>query len=291
MIQAGNEQVAAQSGGFAIGGDLDVHRLGLGAMRLTGDGIWGEPEDPVECQRVLSRALELGVTLIDTADSYGPHVSERLIGETLHPYPDDLVIATKAGLERSGPGRWHPNGRPEHLREACEGSLRRLKLDRIDLYQLHRIDAGVPVEESLGTMLELRDEGKVRHIGLSEISVEDLDRARRTAPIATVQNRYNVADRSSEDVLDACERDGVGFMPWFPLETGALAEEGRPLAGAAKRHGAKPAQLALAWLLHRSPVMMPIPGTSSVKHLEEDLAAAQIELSNEEVREIEGAAR
>ncbi|HEV2772791.1 MAG TPA: aldo/keto reductase [Thermoleophilaceae bacterium] len=291
MAQAGNEQVVAQAGSFAIGGDLEVHRLGFGAMRLTGGGIWGEPDDVAECRRVLRRALELGVTLIDTADSYGPHVSERLIGETLHPYPDDLVIATKAGLERSGPGRWHPNGRPEHLREACEGSLRRLKLERIDLYQLHRIDPEVPVEESLGTMLELRDEGKVRHIGLSEVSVEDLDRARRTAPIATVQNRYNAADRSSEDVLDACERDGLGFMPWFPLETGGLAEEGGRLAEAAKRHRAGPAQLALAWLLHRSPVIMPIPGTSSVEHLEEDLAAAQLELSDDEVRGIEGAAQ
>ena len=291
MAQAGNEQVVAQAGSYAIGGDLEVHRLGFGAMRLTGDGIWGEPDDVAECRRVLRRALELGVTLIDTADSYGPHVSERLIGETLHPYPDDLVIATKAGLERSGPGRWHPNGRPEHLREACEGSLRRLKLERIDLYQLHRIDPEVPVEESLGSMLELRDEGKVRHIGLSEVSVEDLDRARRTAPIATVQNRYNAADRSSEDVLDACERDGLGFIPWFPLETGGLADEGGRLAEAAKRHGAGPAQLALAWLLHRSPVIMPIPGTSSVEHLEEDLAAAQLALSDDEVREIEAAAR
>ena len=290
MAQAGNEQVVVQSGTFAIGGDLEVHRLGFGAMRLTGNGIWGEPDDAAGCQRVLRRALELGVTLIDTADAYGPYVSERLIGETLHPYPDDLVIATKAGLERSGPGRWHRNGRPEHIREACEGSLRRLKLDRIDLSQLHRIDPEVPVEESLGTMLELRDEGKVRHIGLSEIGVEELERARRTAPIASVQNRYNAADRSSEDVLGACERDGLGFIPWFPLGAGGLAEQGGPLAGAARRHGAKPAQLALAWLLHRSPVIMPIPGTSSVEHLEEDLAAARIELSDEEVREIEGAA-
>ena len=290
MTQAGNQQVVAQSGRFPIGGDLEVHRLGFGAMRLTGEGIWGEPEDVAECRRVLRRALELGLTLIDTADSYGPHVSEHLIGETLHPYPDGLVIATKAGLERSGPGRWHPNGRPEHLREACEGSLRRLKLDRIDLYQLHRIDPRVPVEESLGTLLELRLEGKVRHLGLSEISIGNLDRARRIAPIATVQNRYNVADPSSEDVLQACERDGLGFMPWFPLEAGGLADEGGPLAGAAKRHGATPAQLALAWLLHSSPVMLPIPGTSSVEHLEENLAAAQIELSDEEVREIQRAA-
>ncbi len=267
--------------------DVSVLGLGSGGRSRLGQAHGLEQQDVTA---IVRRALELGVTLIDTADSYGPEVSERLIGETLHPYPDDLVIATKAGLERSGPGQWHPNGRPEHLRAACEGSLRRLKLDRIDLYQLHRIDPEVPLEESLGTMLELRDEGKVRHIGLSEIGVDDLDRARRTAPIATVQNRYNAADRSSEDVLDACERDGLGFIPWFPLETGGLAQQGGPLAAAAKRHGAEPAQLALAWLLHRSPVIMPIPGTSSVEHLEQNLAAAQIELSDEEVREIEDAA-
>jgi pyridoxine 4-dehydrogenase len=271
---------------FEIGGELRVKRLGFGAMRLTGDGIWGEPGDPEECRRVLRRALELGVNLIDTADSYGPEVAERLIGETLHPYPDGLVIATKAGLERSGPNEWHPNGRPEHLREACEGSLKRLRLDRIDLYQLHRIDPAVPAEESLGALLELRDEGKIAHIGLSEVSVEQLRHARSIAPIVTVQNRYNLTDRAADDVLAECEREGLGFIPWFPLSTGQLARPGGPLAEAADRHDATPAQLALAWLLHRSQVMLPIPGTASVEHLEENMAAAGIELSDDEVREL-----
>jgi pyridoxine 4-dehydrogenase len=213
MTGAQEERVAALSGTFRIGGDLEVNRLGFGAMRLTGKGIWGEPDDPAECRHVLERALERGVTFIDTADYYGPEVSERLIAEALHPYPDDLVIATKAGLERSGPGQWHVNGRPEHLREACEGSLRRLRLDRIDLYQLHRIDRAVPADESLGALLELRDEGKIRHIGLSEVTVEQLEQARKTAPIVSVQNRFNVADRRGEDVLEACERESLGFIP------------------------------------------------------------------------------
>ena len=289
MAEAEDTALAARSGSFAIGGDLEVNRLGFGAMQLTGRGVWGEPDNPEECRRVLRRAVELGITLIDTADSYGPEVSERLIAEALHPYPDDLVIATKAGLERSGPGRWHPNGRPEHLRAACEGSLRRLRLERLDLYQLHRIDRNVPVEDSLGTLLELRDEGKIRHIGLSEVTVDQLDRAREIAPIASVQNRFNAADRAAEDVLEACERDGLGFIPWFPLETGGLAEPGGLLAEAAERRGATAAQLALAWLLHRSPVMLPIPGTSKVEHLEENMAAAEIELSGDEAREIEDA--
>jgi pyridoxine 4-dehydrogenase len=289
MAEAEDTALAARSGSFAIGGDLEVNRLGFGAMQLTGRGVWGEPDNPEECRRVLRRAVELGVTLIDTADSYGPEVSERLIAEALHPYPDGLVIATKAGLERSGPGRWHPNGRPEHLRAACEGSLRRLRLERLDLYQLHRIDRNVPVEDSLGTLLELRDEGKIRHIGLSEVTVHQLDRAREIAPIASVQNRFNAADRAAEDVLEACERHGLGFIPWFPLETGALAEPGRLLAEAAERRGATAAQLALAWLLHRSPVMLPIPGTSRVEHLDENMAAAEIELSGDEAREIEDA--
>src|SRR5829696_1053040 len=280
---------AALAGTFSLGGDLLVNRLGFGAMRLTGRGILGEPEDPEEARRVLRRAVELGVNLIDTADSYGPEVSERLIAEALHPYPEDLVIATKVGLERSGPGRWHPNGHPDHLRQACEGSLRRLGLERIDVYQLHRIDRKVPVEDSLGALLALRDEGKIRHIGLSEVSVEQLDEARGIAPIATVQNRYNAGNRSAEDVLEACGRDGLGFIPWFPLETGGLAEPGGPLAEAAERRGASAAQLALAWLLHRSPVMLPIPGTSKVSHLEDNLAAAEIELTDDEVREIEDA--
>ena len=289
MAEAEDTALAARSGSFAIGGDLEVNRLGFGAMQLTGRGVWGEPDDPEECRRVLRRAVELGITLIDTADSYGPEVSERLIAKALHPYPADLRIATKAGLERSGPGRWHPNGRPEHLRAACEGSLRRLRLERLDLYQLHRIDRNVPVEDSLGTLLELRDEGKIRHIGLSEVTVDQLDRAREMAPIASVQNRFNAADRAAEDVLEACERDGLGFIPWFPLETGGLAKPGGPLAEAAERRGATAAQLALAWLLHRSPVMLPIPGTSKVEHLEENMAAAEIELSGDEARQIEDA--
>ena len=286
MAQTEGQATAAQSGTFTIGGDLEVYRLGFGAMRITGEGIWGEPADPAECRRVLERAIEQGVNFIDTADSYGPEVSERLIGEALYPYPNDLVIATKAGLTRSGPGEWTPNGRPEHIREACEGSLRRLRLERIDLYQLHRFDRSVPVEESLGAMTELRDEGKVRHIGLSEVTVEQLEQARDITPIVSVQNRFNLADRSAEDVLEVCERDGLGFIPWFPLETGGLAGPGGPLADAAQRHGSAPAQLALAWLLHRSPVMLPIPGTSSVEHLEENVAATRVELSAEEVGEI-----
>jgi pyridoxine 4-dehydrogenase len=280
---------AHAAGTFEIAGDLPVTRLGFGAMQLTGRGIWGEPDDPDACRRVLRRAVELGVTLIDTADAYGPHVSERLIGETLHPYPDGLAIATKAGLERSGPGRWHRNGRPEHIRAACEGSLTRLKLERIDLYQLHRVDPEVPLAESLGAMIELRDEGKVKHIGLSEVSVEQLAEARADTPIATVQNRYNAADRGAEDVLEACELDGIGFLPWFPLSTGALARPDSPLQAAARRHDVTPAQLALAWLLHRSPVMLPIPGTASVDHLEENVAAASVELSDGDVEAIAAA--
>jgi pyridoxine 4-dehydrogenase len=281
--------VTAKSGTFSIGGDLEVRRLGFGAMQLTGRGVWGEPEDREECRRVLRRAVELGVNFIDTADSYGPEVSERLIAEALHPYPDDLVIATKAGLERSGPGRWHANGHPDHIRQACEGSLRRLGVERIDLYQLHRIDRRVPVEDSLAALLELRDEGEVRHLGLSEVTVAQLDHVRGIAPVITVQNRYNATDRSAEEVLEACERDGLGFIPWFPLETGRLAEPGGPLAKAAERRGATAAQLALAWLLYRSPAMLPIPGTSKVAHLEENMAAAEIELTDDEVREIEQA--
>jgi aryl-alcohol dehydrogenase-like predicted oxidoreductase len=252
-------------------------------MRITGEGIWGEPENPEEARRVLRRAVELDINLIDTADSYGPDVSERLIGETLYPYPDGLVIATKAGLLRDGPGQWRPDGRPEHLREACEGSLRRLRLDRIDLYQLHRIDPQVPAEESLGTLAELREEGKIRHVGLSEVGVEEIRRAREIVPIASVQNRYNLTDRGSEDVLDFCEREGMGFIPWFPLAVGDLARPGGPLDEIAARYDATPGQIALAWLLWRSPVMLPIPGTSSVAHLEENAAAASLELDEEEL--------
>ena len=277
---------AAAAGTFDIGGDLRVNRLGFGAMRITGKGIWGEPENPEEARAVLKRAVELGINLIDTADSYGPHVSERLIGETLHPYPEDLVIATKGGLLRDGPGQWRRDARPEHLREACEGSLKRLKLDRIDLYQLHRIDPRVPAEEPLGALAELREEGKIRHIGLSEVSVEQIQRAQQIVPIVSVQNRYNLTDRDSEDVLDFCEREGIGFIPWFPLATGNLARPGGPLDEIATRYGASPGQVALAWLLWRSPVILPIPGTSSVEHLVENVAAASLELNEEEFAEL-----
>jgi aryl-alcohol dehydrogenase-like predicted oxidoreductase len=289
MTDTTDRSLAAASGTFLLGGDLPVHRLGFGAMRLTGEGIWGEPDDPEECRRVLRRAVELGVNLIDTANSYGPEVSERLIGEALHPYPDDLVIATKAGLERPGPWKWVPNGDPDYLKRECEGSLRRLKLDCIPLYQLHRIDPKVPLEESLGAFIELRDQGKIRHIGLSEVNVEQLEQAEKVTPIASVQNKYNLADRSAEPVLDRCEAEGIGFIPWFPLNTGRLADGGGALAEIAKRHGATPAQLALAWLLHRSPVMLPIPGTSKVAHLEDNMKAAALELSDEELAALEDA--
>ena len=271
---------------FPIGGDLEVHRLGFGAMRVTGRGIWGPPEDPEEARRVLRRVVELGVDLIDTADSYGPEVSENLIAETLHPYPDGLVIATKGGLLRTGPGQWPRDGRPEHLRDACEGSLRRLRLDRIDLYQLHSPDPKVPWEDSMGALGELRDEGKIRHVGISNVSVDELERAREIVEVVTVQNRYNIEDRRSEDVLERCEELGIGFIPWFPLATGDLARSGGALDRIASAHDATPAQVALAWLLARSPVMLPIPGTSSVEHLEENLRAASIELSPEQVAEI-----
>jgi pyridoxine 4-dehydrogenase len=277
---------ASASGTFEIGGELRVHRLGFGAMRLTGEGIWGEPRNPDECRRVLRRAVELDVSLIDTADSYGPEVSERLIAEALHPYPDDLVIATKGGLTRSGPNQWHPNGRPEHLREACEGSLARLRLDRIELYQLHRVDPEVPLEESLGALIELREEGKIAHIGLSNASLDQLRGARRLTPIVSVQNRYNLNNRTGEDVLEECERERIAFLPWDPLSTGRLATPNSRLADIAERHRATPAQIALAWLLHRTPVMLPIPGTASVEHLEENVGAVGIELSGEEVEEL-----
>ena len=272
------------TGTFRIGDGPTVRRLGFGAMRLTGPGIWGEPEDPDECRRVLRRAVELGVNLIDTADSYGPEVSERLIAEALHPYPADLVIATKGGLTRTGPGQWPRNGRPEHLREACEGSLRRLKLDRIELYQLHAPDEKVPCEESLGALIELREEGKIAHIGISNVSVELLDQALAMTEVVTVQNRFNLADRNSADVLDACTERGIGFIPWFPLATGRLAQPGGPLDDAARAHDATPSQIALAWLLGRSPIMLPIPGTSKVSHLEDNVAAAQMRLDAEEIR-------
>jgi pyridoxine 4-dehydrogenase len=276
---------------FPIGGDLPVHRLGFGAMQITGDGIWGPPDDPEEAKRVLHRVVELGLDLIDTADSYGPEVSENLIAEALHPYPDGLVIATKGGLRRTGPGQWPRDARPERLKECCEASLRRLKLDRIDLYQLHSPDPQVPYEDSIGALKELQDEGKIRHVGVSNVSLEELAQARAIVEVVTVQNRYNVTDRHSEDVLEACEEAGIGFIPWFPLATGRLAEPGGALDKIAQAHDATPAQIALAWLLARSPVMLPIPGTSSVEHLEEDVAAARIELSPDEVREIGSASQ
>ncbi len=286
MTERNTTHNAAEAGTFALGGDLEVNRLGYGAMRITGRGIWGEPENPEEAKRVLRRCVELGINLIDTADSYGPEVSERLIGETLAPYPEDMVIATKAGLVRPGPGDWRPNGRPEHIREAIEGSLRRLKLEAIDLYQLHRIDPDVPVEESLGTMSDLREEGKVRHVGLSEVGVDELRQAQQIVPISSVQNRYNLTDRGSEDVLEACEADGIAFIPWFPLASGSLSRPGGPVDEIAANHEASPGQIALAWLLRRSPVMLPIPGTSSVGHLEENVAAVSIDLTDDEYDEL-----
>ena len=273
---------------FELGGDLSVNRLGFGAMRITGEGIWGEPEDPEEARAVLRRVVELGANLIDTADSYGPEVSERLIGETLYPYPEDLVIATKGGLVRGGPGKWEPNGRPEHLREACEGSLKRLRLERIDLYQLHRIDPKVPEEEQFGVLSELRDEEKIRYVGLSEVGVEQIQRAQEVVPIVTVQNRYNLTDRDSEAVLEACEADGIAFIPWFPLASGSLSRPGGPVDEIASNHDATPGQVALAWLLRRSPVMLPIPVTSSVTHLEENVAAASLRLTDDEYAELSG---
>lgn len=275
-------------GTFRVAGELEVRRLGYGAMRLCGPGIIGWPDDRGNALAVLRRAVELGVTLIDTADSYGPHVNELQIAEALHPYPDGLVIATKGGLVHDRSSSWPPDGRPEHLREACEGSLLRLRLDRIDLYQLHRPDPAVPFEESVGTLRDLRDEGKIRYVGLSNVSVEQLERARAIVPIASVQNRYSVADRQWEDVVEACDRWGIAFLPWFPLAAGPLTEAGGPLARVAERHGATPAQIAIAWLLHRAPVVCPIPGTSSLAHLEENVAAGRVELSADDLRLLAG---
>jgi pyridoxine 4-dehydrogenase len=279
MTDTTNEWPAHASGSFALGGDLPVHRLGFGAMRITGNGVWGPPADHDESIRVLRRAVELGIDLIDTADSYGPFVSEDLIAEALHPYPADLVIATKGGLTRSGPGIWEAVGRPEYLRQCVEMSLRRLRLDCIGLYQLHRIDPQVPLTESLGALVELQTQGKLRHIGLSNVTVAELRLAQTVATIASVQNRYNLADRDSEDVLAACTADSIGFIPWFPMATGQLARPGSSLDQVARDRGTTPAQLALAWLLHHSPVVLPIPGTSSVAHLEENTSAARIALS------------
>ncbi|MFY1828039.1 aldo/keto reductase [Myxococcus fulvus] len=279
-----------KSGVFKLGGELPIHRLGYGAMQLTGPGIWGPPKDRAEAVRVLRRAVELGVDFIDTADSYGPYVSEEIIAEALHPYAKGLVIATKAGLVRTGPNEWHPVGAPKYLRQEVEMSLRRLKLERIDLFQLHRIDPRVPVEESLGELKALQKEGKLRHLGLSEVSVEDIQRARKVVDVVSVQNRYNLTDRVHEKVLAYCEKEQLGFIPWFPLATGGLAKPGGALDAAARKHQASPAQIALAWLLARSPVMLPIPGTSSVKHLEENLAGAELSLSEDELAAVDAQA-
>jgi pyridoxine 4-dehydrogenase len=321
---------AAAAGTFALGGDLNVNRMGFGAVRITGPGIWGEPKKPEESKAVLRQVLEFGINLIDTADSYGPEVTERLIAETLHPYPEGLTIATKGGLLRPGPDQWVPDGRPEHRREACEGSLRRLKVDRIDLYQLHCIDPRFPAKESLGTLAELKEEGKIRYVGLSGVGIEEIERAQEIVPIASVQNRYNLTERGSKAVLDLCERKGLGFIPWFPLANGNLARRVGPMQRfamrlaqrvprheissarrsalapiarriqdqlhckqlveeTAARHNAALGQVALAWLLTRSPVMLPIPGTSSVGHLKENVTAADLQLSREESGELAAA--
>jgi aryl-alcohol dehydrogenase-like predicted oxidoreductase len=285
--QNGNAAPAAAAGTIALG-DMTVNRMGYGAMRITGRGIFGPPADPAECKRVLRRTVELGVDFIDTANSYGPYVSEELIAEALYPYPEGLVIATKAGLERPGPDQWTPNGRPEHLRRECEGSLRRLRLERIDLFQLHRIDTKVPEEEQFGVLADLVREGKVRHVGLSEVDAAAVERARRVVPIVSVQNRYNVADREWESTVDFCERESIAFIPWFPLGAGNVKAE-EIVGRVARRLGVSPLQLALAWLLDRSPAMLPIPGTSKVKHLEENVAAAGIQLSEEDRAELERA--
>jgi len=281
----------AASGTIDIGGDITVRRMGFGAMRITGPGIWGEPRDRDEAKAVLRRAIELGVNFIDTADSYGPHVSEELIAEALHPYPDDLVIATKGGLERTGPNRWPSNARPDHLKEACDGSLRRLRLDEIPLYQLHRPDPRVPYEDSVGALVELKEAGKIRHIGLSNVTEEHLRTAQSMTPVVSVQNRYNVADRASEDVLQVCAREGIAFIPWAPIARGSsdrLEQNagGKGLEAVAQARGVSVLQLAIAWLLAKSPAMLPIPGTSSVAHLEENVGAAQLQLSAAEMTAI-----
>jgi len=289
-MQHTTQRPATASGTFTLGGDLTVYRLGFGTMRLTGPGIWGPPANKNEAIAVLRRALELGINLIDTADSYGPEVSESLIAEALYPYPKDLVIATKGGLLRPGPDQWVPDGRPQHLREALEGSLRRLRLDHIDIYQFHRPDPRVPFEVSVGEFAKMRQEGKIRHVGLSNVTIDQLARAQEIVPIVTVQNRYNLADRESENttaaeseaMIDNCARQGIGFIPWFPLATGELARQSGLLDQIARRHNAKPSQIALAWLLQRSSNMLPIPGTSSVKHLEENVMGATIKLTQEE---------
>jgi len=288
VAASAHKRPATRSGTFAIGGDLPVHRLGYGAMQLTGPGVWGEPADRAQAIAVLRRAVQLDINLIDTADSYGPYVSEELIREALHPYPKGLVIATKAGLARPGPRHWIPLGRPEYLRQECEMSLRRLGVERIDLFQLHRIDPKVPADDQFGVLGDLQKEGKIRHVGLSEVNVAEIEAARRIVPIATVQNQYNLAYRNSEDVLDHCTRKNIGFIPWFPLATGDLAKPHGALIKIAKRFGATPAQVALAWLLKKSPAILPIPGTSKVKHLEENAAAALLNLDDSIMEELAG---
>ena len=287
-----NKAISAKSSGtFKLGGDLSVNRLGFGAMRITGEGIWGEPKDVEGAKKVLQRAVQLGVNLIDTADAYGPAVSERLIGEALAPYADGVVIATKGGLTRQGPNAWGPVGRPEYLRQQVELSLRYLKVDRIDLWQLHRIDPKVPVEESLGEIAKLQKEGKIRHVGLSEVKPAEIDQARKVIEIVSVQNQYNIGDRKHDDVVEYCTQHNLGFIPWYPVAAGKLAQPGGKLDEAAKRHGATVSQLSLAWLLHRSPVILPIPGTSSVAHLEENVAAGDVTLTDAEWLEIENSAK
>jgi len=291
MTSTDTARPAAASGTLLLGGDLPITRLGYGTMQLTGPGVWGEPKDHDEAVRVLKRAVELGVTFFDTADSYGPEVAENLLHEALHPYGDDIVIATKAGLTRQGPDVWTPVARPAYLRQQAEMSLRRLGVDRIDLFQLHRIDPDTAFEDQIGELKNLQDEGKIRHVGLSEVSVDQVEAAQKIVPIVSVQNLYNIANRSSEALLDWSTENGVGFIPWFPLATGKLSGEGSPLSELAKKHGVSPAQLALAWLLKRSPVMLPIPGTSRVAHLEDNLAGASIELTEDEFEALSHAAR
>ena len=285
------QRLSEMAGEFLIGNDLRVTRLGFGAMRITGKGIWGEPADRAEAVRVLRRAVELGINFIDTADSYGPEVSEEIIEEALYPYPAELVIATKGGFVRPGADRWVEDGRPEHLRSACEGSLRRLRLDRIDLYQLHRIDPKVPPEDQLGALKDLQAQGKIKHIGLSEVNVPQIQHAQTIVPIVSVQNRYSVADRGAEDVLEYCEKQKMAFIPWFPLAAGQVFGAASPISRLAARWNVSPSQVALAWLLARSPVILPIPGTSKVEHLEENVAAADLKIDANTMKEIGRAAR
>jgi pyridoxine 4-dehydrogenase len=286
---------ASASGTFYIAGDLPVHRLGYGTMRLVGDGAWGEPNNPEDARRVLRRAVDLGVTLIDTADAYGPEIAERLICEALHPYPPNLVIATKGGITRQGPAKTEYVGRAGYLIQCVEMSLRRLKLERIELYQLHRIDPRTPLEESLGALKQMQDQGKIRHIGLSEVNPAEIEQAQQIVPIVSVQNRYSLADRRHEQTLNWCEQHGIAFLPWYPIAAGKLLKPDHPFAHAlselAKRHNATPAQLSIAWLLHRSPVMIPIPGTSQVKHLDENIAAASLQIGPVEWSQLEAASK